>query len=110
MAKFMLLYAGEATDMADMSEEESKAVMAKWGEWMGKVGPSLVDLGTPFGPGASIVDDGSEGASPALTGYSVIEADDLAGAKALADGHPYLSEGKGNYAVNILELMPVPEM
>ena len=28
--------------------------------------------------------------------------------QALADGHPYLSEGAGNYAVDIFELMPVP--
>jgi hypothetical protein len=29
-------------------------------------------------------------------------------ARALADGHPYLSEGKGDYAIDIFELMPVP--
>ena len=43
-----------------------------------------------------------------LTGYSIVEASDMAGAKALADGHPYLSEGKGDFAVDIFEMMPVP--
>jgi hypothetical protein len=30
------------------------------------------------------------------------------GARALADGHPYLSEGEGNYAIDIYELLPLP--
>ncbi len=108
MPNFMMVYKGEATDMADMSEEEGAAVMAKWGVWMEKVGPALSDIGTPFGPGTSVVDDGSSGMALSLTGYSIVEASDMAGAKALADGHPYLSEGKGDFAVDIFEMMPVP--
>ena len=108
MAKFILIYKGEATDTADMTEEEAAGVMAKWGAWMEKVGPALADVGTPFGPGTSIVDDGSIGTPLALSGYSIVEAGDLDAAVALADSHPYLSEGKGNYAVEVYELMPVP--
>lgn len=110
MPNFMITYRGEATDMADMSPEDAQAVMEKWGAWMGRVGSAMVDLGSPFGPSASVVDDGSAGTANALTGYSIISADDLAGAKALVDGHPYLSDGNGDYAVDIYELMPTPEM
>lgn len=108
MPHFMLVYKGDATDMADMSEEQSAEVMAKWGAWMEKVGPALKDVGAPFGPGASIVDDGTTGAPMAATGYTIVEADSLQAAMGLADGHPYLSEGKGDYAIDIFELMPVP--
>ncbi|MDH3306915.1 MAG: YciI family protein [Acidimicrobiia bacterium] len=108
MARFMMVYKGEATDMGDMSEEQAGAVMAAWGVWMGKVGPALVDVGTPLGAGASVVDDGSPGSAVSLTGYSIVEAADMAGAKALANGHPFLSEGKGNFAVDIFEMLPVP--
>jgi len=108
MSRFMMIYKGEATDMSDMTEEQAAGVMAKWAAWMEKVGPALADIGTPFGPGASVVDDGSSGTSASLTGYSIVEADSLDAATALADGHPYLSEGQGNYAVDIFELMPVP--
>lgn len=108
MPKFMMVYKGEATDMADMSPEETQAVMAKWGAWMQNVGPALADIGTPFGPGGSLVDDGTSGTAISLTGYSVVEADDMAAALALADGHPYLSEGNGNYAIDVFEMMPVP--
>ena len=104
----MLVYKGEATDMADMTQEQMEGVREKWAQWMGNVGEALADIGAPFGPGASVVDDGSSGTAASLTGYSIVEADDIAGASALADGHPFLSEGLGNFAIDIYELMPVP--
>jgi hypothetical protein len=108
MPNYMMIYKGEATDMSDMTPEEGAAVLAKWGEWMGRAGAALVDLGSPFGPGSSVVDDGSSGTAASLTGYSIVDADDMAGAAALADGHPYLSDGGGDFAIDIYELMPVP--
>ncbi len=108
MPNYILIYKGEATDMADMTPEEGAAVLAKWQSWMEKVGPALQDVGSPFGPGASVIDDGSTGAPESLTGYSIIAANDLDQAQQLTDGHPYLSEGLGNYAVEVFELMPVP--
>lgn len=108
MPKFMLVYKGEATDMSDMTPEQGQEVMAKWGAWMEKVGSSLSDIGTPFGPGTSVVDDGSSGTAASLTGYSIIEAADMDAARALVDGHPYLSDSNGDYAVDIYEQMPVP--
>ncbi|MDK1011187.1 MAG: YciI family protein [Actinomycetota bacterium] len=108
MAQFMILYKGEATDMSDMTEEQVADVMAKWGEWMEGLGASLTEVGNPFGPGSSLVDDGSSGTAVSLNGYSVVQADDMAGARALADGHPFLVEGRGAYAIDIYELMPVP--
>ncbi len=108
MAKFILIYKGPATDMADMTEEQSKEVMAKWGAWMEKVGGALADVGSPFGPGASVVDDGSSRNAADLTGYSIVEAADMNAAKAFTDGHPFLSEGKGNFSIEVYELLPVP--
>ena len=108
MAKFMFVYKGEATDMAEMTPEEGAEVMAKWGAWMEEVGSALADVGAPFGFGHSVADDGSTGTAASLTGYSIVEADDLNQAKALTKGHPYLSEGKGDFAIDIFELMPVP--
>lgn len=108
MAKFMMVYVGAATDMADMPEEKAQEVMAAWNKWMEEAGSALVDVGTPLGNGVSVVDDGSDGTPLALTGYSIVEAADMAGAKALAENHPFLSEGKGNYSVDIFEMMPVP--
>ncbi len=108
MADFMLIYKGEATDMADMTPEQGAEVMAKWMAWIDRVGDSLTDVGSPFGPGASIVDDGSTGTAGSLTGYSIVSADSMDAALALADGHPYLSDSDGGYAIDVFELMPVP--
>ena len=108
MSKYMMIYKGEATDMADMTEEQGAEVMAKWAVWMDKVGPALADIGAPFGSGNSVVDDGTSGAAIGLTGYSIVEADSLAHASALAAGHPYLSDGAGNYSIELFEMMPVP--
>ena len=110
MPKFMMVYKGDATDIADMSKEQAEEVGAKWGVWMQKVGPALTDLGSPFGPGTSLVDDGTSGSAVSLTGYSIVEATNMAEAQSFADGHPYLSEGKGDFAIDIYELMPVPAM
>ena len=108
MAKFIFVYKGPATDMKDMSEEQGKAVMDVWNRWIEKTGSSLVDVGQPMANGVSLVDDGSEGTVALLNGYSIVEAEDLEGAKSLADGHPFLSEGKGKFAIDIYELLPVP--
>ena len=36
MSKFMMIYKGDATDTANMTEEQAAEVMAKWGAWMQK--------------------------------------------------------------------------
>ena len=108
MAKFIYVYKGPATDMSDMTEEQSEAVMDAWNHWIQKVGTSLVDVGQPMANSLSMVDDGSEGTPALLNGYSIVETETIESARTLADGHPFLSEGKGNFAIDIYELMPVP--
>lgn len=108
MAKFILVYKGPATDMSDMSEEQGKTVMEAWGKWIQKIGSALVDVGQPMTNGISLVDDGSAGTAVLLNGYSIVEAADINAAKKHAAGHPFLSEGKGNFAIDIYELMDVP--
>ena len=108
MSRYMLIYNGKATDPSQMSPEDAAKVMDGWRTWMGTVGSALVDVGTPFGRGTSIVDDGSSAAAIELSGYSIVEAGSLDEARRLASSHPFLSEGKGNYAVEVYELLPVP--
>ena len=107
MTKYMFIYNGPATPMDQFTEEQSAEQLALWGAWMGKVGDALVDGGTPFGARATLVDDGSERSTPELQGYGIVEAADLDAAKALAEGHPYLSEGNGRFSLEIYELVPI---
>ena len=108
MARYMFIYKGEATDMSDMTPEQGAEIMAKWEAWMGGVGSALVDVGSPFGPSSCVVDDGSIDTPGAASGYTIVEAEDMSAAEALTAGHPYLSDGKGDFAIDIYELMPVP--
>lgn len=108
MPNYMMIYKGEATDLSELTPEEAQGVLEKWQTWMGRVGSALVDVGTPFGGGRSVVDDGSTGDAATLTGYSIVEAVDLDSAHGLTEGHPYLSEGAGNYSIEVFEMMPVP--
>jgi len=71
------------------------------------MGTALTDVGNPFGSRASLADDGTSPAPGDLNGYSIVEADSLDAAKALADKHPFLSEGKGRFSVEIFELVPM---
>lgn len=110
MPKFMYLYNGPATDMSEMTEEQGKAVMEKWGVWTGKVGSALTDVGTPLGNGAAVVDNGSKKDALQISGYSIVEADNLETAMKLADAHPFLSDQSGKFSVEIFEMLPTPEM
>jgi hypothetical protein len=94
MAKFMFAYTGGS--MAETEEERNKA-MAAWGAWFGELGSAVVDPGNPFGA-SGVVTRAGNGAAGALTGYSIVNADDLEAAKGLAGGCPVLSSG-GNVEV-----------
>jgi YCII-related domain len=107
MAKFIYLYRGQATAMSDVTPEQGAERMAAFTAWVEKAGAALVDVGRPFGPGASVRDDGTDGTAGDLTGYTIVEVGDLAAAKALTDGLPFLSGSDGKCAVEIFELLPM---
>jgi len=106
MSRFLYLYRGPARPMEEFTPEESAEQMAAWGEWMGRVQSALVDAGAPFGARASIADDGTSPAPGDLNGYSIVEAESLVAAKVLLDKHPFLSEGKGRFSIEVFELVP----
>ena len=93
MATYVLVYKGGG-GMAP-TEEQRQAIMARWGEWFGALGDSLVDGGNPFGPSRAIASDGSitEGTASALTGYSILKAESLDEASEKAKGCPVLADG-----------------
>lgn len=110
MPKFILLYRGPATPMDQMTPEQRQKVGAKWGEWMGRVGSALTDMGQPMAGGEAIMDDGSSGQATELSGYSIVEAADMVAAKKLVEGHPFLSDKTGRFCIEVHELLPAPSM
>jgi hypothetical protein len=92
MAKYLLAYRGGG--MPETPAEGEK-IMAAWGAWFGQLGAAVADPGNPIGKAKTINTDGSVAGdgSSSLSGYSVISADNLDAAIALAKGCPVLSGG-----------------
>jgi hypothetical protein len=101
MAKYLLLYSGGSMPA---SEAEQQAVLQDWMAWFEKLGSALVDGGNPFTPAAkSISSDGKVGDGPVgdmASGYSIIEANSLDEATAIAKGCPVL---KGGARITVFE-------
>ena len=93
MPKYVLAYHGGGMPE---SEEEQAATMAAWGAWFETLGSAIVDGGNPISQTKTVASDGSVsdggGANP-LSGYSLINADSIDAAAALAGGCPVLEVG-----------------
>jgi len=95
LANYLLVYTGSGTPPA--SEEEGQKVMDAWMGWFGSMGDAVVDGGNPISISKAISSGGkvTDGAPSGLTGYSVIKADNIDAATALAKGCPHLASGGG---------------
>jgi hypothetical protein len=108
MAKFMLLYRGDATPPEEMTEEQRRVVRELWVAWVEKHRAALSDIGSPLGRSIGIGGDGQDQLATSLGGYSIVEADSLEAAKGFADGHPFLDGAGDDFAVDIYEMLPNP--
>lgn len=94
MTNFVLLYSGGSMPA---TEAEQQVVLKAWEGWAGKLGDAVVSLGDPFTPMAkTIAPDGKVSDGPVGTmasGYSIIKADSLDAAVAMAKGCPVLQGG-----------------
>lgn len=92
MANYVLVYKGGGMPETEAQRQE---VMAAWGNWYGGLGQAVVDGGNPFGPSTAVAANGtvSAGAPSGLTGYSIVSADSLDAATAMAKGCPILAGG-----------------
>jgi hypothetical protein len=104
MKKFLLLYHGGSMPEGEAAQAQ---VMKAWEGWFGKLGKSLVDGGNPTGASKTIAANGSvsSGAANGASGYSVISADSLDAAVALAKGCPVLGGGASIEVCEIVEVM-----
>jgi hypothetical protein len=93
MSTFVLTYHGEMGGMPE-GQAEIDAAMAQWGAWYGTMGDALVDGGAPFGASTAVGPDGTSTKPPSvMSGYTIINADDVAAATAIAQGCPVLANG-----------------
>lgn len=110
MKKFIILYNGPATPPEQMAPELVQKIMAGWKNWMEKVGDDMLDMGQPMASGQAVVDDDSRKPALELSGYSIIQAENMDKAVELVQDHPFLSDKTGKFSVEVFELMPAPSM
>ena len=100
MPKFVFAYHG---GKPPESPEEGEKVMAAWGAWFETLGAAVVDGGAPVGVSKTVsaggVADG--GGSNPLSGYSIVNADNIDAAVEMAKGCPILDGG----SVEVAEAM-----
>lgn len=102
MSDFVLLYEGGSMPE---TEEAQKAVMDAWGAWYTSIGGAVKDPGNPMTAAKSIASDGAitDGGGTA-TGYTILTADSLDDAVAMAKDCPVL---QGGSSITIYETFDV---
>jgi len=87
------------------SPEEGEAIMAKWGVWMQGLGEAIVNPGAPVGQSSTVSSKGvakDDGGSNPLSGFTIVQADDMDGALKMAGGCPIL---ENNGTVEVAEML-----
>jgi len=114
MKKFMVLYMASPADfekaMKNSTPEQHKKGMDAWMKWTGKHKKSLVDGGAPLGKTKRVDAKGASNAKNGVGGYSIVQAQSHdAAAKLFGKDHPHLQMMPGAW-IEIVEVMPMPEM
>ena len=81
--------------------------MEQWHAWAAKIGDGLVDWGSPLIGGQSVAKSGNSASDKGVSGFSILQAEDMEGAKALVAGHPHLEWTEG-CSIDVHEFMPMP--
>jgi hypothetical protein len=104
MAKYLLAFRGGSMPEG---EEAGAKVMQAWEAWFTSVGAAVADPGNPSSVSRTIAADGAAGApGPAsLSGYTILSADNLDAAVALAKGCPVLAGGSSIEVIETIDVM-----
>lgn len=100
MSEFIFAYHG---GKKPESEAEGAALMKRWQDWMESNQASFVSPGNPVGMSKTVTSSGVEdnGGSNPLSGYSVVRADTIEAAMAIASTCPHLDMG----TIEVAELL-----
>jgi hypothetical protein len=88
MKKFIFLYVGA------WPETPTQEIKDAWSNWFASIGDKLIDGGSPFGPGREITHTGTKELphdKGAVTGYSIINADNIDDAEKIAKDCPIIT-------------------
>ena len=107
MKKFMILYMAPvaAEQQMNVSPEEMKKGMEPWIAWFKKQGKAIVDMGAPLGMGMNFTKRASSKGKTQITGYTIVQAEDMNSVKAMVSSHPHFVLPKAT--IEVLEIMPM---
>ena len=94
MKKFIILYGDKSSSTGEREE---------WMRWFASIAASIVDNGNPLGDGREVTKTGSRdllGDATPITGYTIVNAENMEAAEKLLDGVPIDS-------VRIYEALPM---
>ena len=88
------------------SPEEGAAQMGKWKTWVENLGDAVVNPGTPLSQTRFVRTDGVSDApaADAMSGYSVVKADDMDAALKIAGACPFLETGGTLEVAQMMEM------
>lgn len=103
MAQYIIVYLGG--DQPG-SQEKAKKHFASYMEWLASLGEAVVSPANPLKNTRTVASDGSvsDGGTTTMSGYTVINADSMEGALAMAKKCPFL-ELSGSLEVSELRQM-----
>ena len=112
MSKFIVIYHARAPYMQMMqemgaSQEDMQAEMQAWMEWAGRCGEGLAEMGGPIVGNLKLTNEGSLPADRGVVGYSILEAESMAAAQAMLEGHPHLGLDP-SCEIEVHEVMQMP--
>ncbi len=111
MKKFLLLYTAPTEvreQMQKATPEEMKEGMQPWMDWFAKVGDAMVDKGMPLSNAMTVTKEGEMPGNVEFVGYTVVSAQDMDAALAIAKSSPHLD--REGATVEVHEMMPMPGM
>lgn len=92
MADYIFAYHG---GKKPETQEAGAAMMARWQAWVQDLGEAMVNPGTPVGKSKTVSATGvtDDGGSNPLAGYSVVRAESMDAALAMAKSCPFVEVG-----------------
>ena len=104
MARYIITYLGGDQPS---SPEEGQQHFAKYKEWLSSLGDSAISPANPIKDTHTVNSDGSvtTGSTTSMSGYTIIEADSMDSALAIAKACPFLDIGG---SLEVSELMQMP--
>ncbi len=102
MPKFIFAYHG---GKKPETPEQGAQFMTAWRTWLDGLGDAIVDPGNPVGMSKTVTESEIEdnGGSNPLSGYTLVNADDIDAAAAMAKGCPIIDGG----SIEVAEVLDI---